>query len=61
MGAELAGGSIFASGAVQGVALAGGARPIATVSPTAAVDATHTDMIRGIADNVTPFQSRTPY
>jgi hypothetical protein len=55
MGAELAGGSIFASGAAQGVALAGGARPIAAVSPTAAVDATNTDMIRGIADNVTPF------
>jgi hypothetical protein len=53
-----AGGSIFASGAEQGVALAGGARPIVTVSPTAAVDATNTDMIRGIADNVTPFPSQ---
>ena len=55
-----AGGSIFASGAEQGVALAGGARSIATVSPIAAVDATNADMIRGIADNVTPFQARTP-
>ena len=51
MGAELAGGSILASAASQGVALAGGARPIATVSPAAAVDATNTDMIRGIADS----------
>ena len=55
IGAELAGGSIFASAASQGVALAGGAKPIATVNPAAAVDATNTDMIRGIADNVTPF------
>ncbi len=46
---------MFASGASQGVALAIGARPIAAVSPIAAVDATNTDMIRGIADNVTPF------
>jgi len=30
------------------------------VSPIAAVDATNADMIRGIADNVTPFQARTP-
>jgi hypothetical protein len=51
---------MFASGAEQGVALAGGARSIATVSPIAAVDATNADMIRGIADNVTPFQARTP-
>jgi hypothetical protein len=41
---------MFASGASQGVALAGGAMPIATVSPAAAVDATTTDIIRGIAD-----------
>ena len=61
MGAESAGGSIFASGAEQGVALAGGARSIATVSPIAAVDATHSDMNRGITDNVTPFQSKTPH
>ena len=63
MGAELAGGSIFASGASHGVALAGGAIPIATVSPAAAVDATNTDMIRGIADcelNVTPFPIAKP-
>jgi hypothetical protein len=51
---------MFASGASQGVALAGGAMPIATVSPAAAVDATNTDIIRGIADNVTPFPDSKP-
>ena len=60
IGAGVLGGSIFASGAEQGVAAAGGARSIDTVSPMAVVDATTNDMTRGIADNVTPFQSRTP-
>ena len=55
IGAGAVGGSMFASGAEHGVALAGGARPIATVNPKTAVDATNTDMIRGIADNVTPL------
>ena len=52
---------MFASGASQGVAYAGGATPIATVSPTAAADATVIDMSRENADNVTPFSGKTPY
>ncbi len=52
---------MFASGAEQGVAVAGGARPTATMSPIAVADAIDTDTIRGSADNVTPFQSRTSH
>jgi hypothetical protein len=48
---------MFASGAVQGRAVAGGARPTATMSPIAA-DTTDNDTIRRIADNVTPFQGQ---
>ena len=47
---------MFASGAEQGVAAAGGARPTATMSPKAVADAIDTDTIRRNADNVTPFQ-----
>ena len=47
---------MFASGAEQGVAVAGGARPTATMSPKAVADAIDTDTIRRDADNVTPFQ-----
>jgi hypothetical protein len=48
---------MFASGAEQGRAVAGGARPTATMSPIAA-DTADTDTIRRIADNVTPFQGQ---
>jgi hypothetical protein len=46
---------MFASGAVQGVADAGGARPIGTMNPITDSDASDTDTLRWIADNVTPF------
>jgi hypothetical protein len=49
---------MFASGAEQGVAVAGGARPTATMSPIAVADAIDTDTIRRNADNVTPFQGQ---
>jgi hypothetical protein len=51
----------LASGAVQGVAAASGAGPIGTMSPTTAADATDTETIRRIADNVTPFQGQTSH
>ena len=44
------GGGTLASGALQGVALADGAVPIATVSPIAAADAIESAMLRRIAD-----------
>jgi hypothetical protein len=44
-----AGGGTFASGALQGSAIAGGARLIGITSPTAAADATDTERIRRIA------------
>jgi hypothetical protein len=59
-GAAVAGGSIFASGASHGVANAGGAAPIPTMSPMAIADAIDTDMSRGNADKVTPFEDKTP-
>jgi hypothetical protein len=49
---------MFASGAVQGVALADGARPTAPMNATAAADAIDSDALRRIADNVTPFAGR---
>jgi hypothetical protein len=50
------GGSTFASGALQGVAFALGAGPIATKKPMAVTDATDSDRTRRIAVNVTPFR-----
>jgi hypothetical protein len=50
MSGSAAGAGTFASGAVQGVANAGGARPIGTTSPTTAADATDIETIRRIAD-----------
>jgi hypothetical protein len=52
------GGSTLASGALQGVAFADGAGPAATKKPTTVTDATDSETIRGIADNVTPFQEQ---
>jgi hypothetical protein len=49
---------MFASGALQGVAFADGAGPIATKKPTAVTDAADSDTIRRIAVKVTPFQER---
>jgi hypothetical protein len=49
---------MFASGALQGVAFATGAGPIATKKPTAVTDATDSDTIRRIAVKVTPSQER---
>jgi hypothetical protein len=46
---------MFASGALQGVAFADGAGPIATKKPMAVTDATDSDRTRGIAVKVTPF------
>jgi hypothetical protein len=45
-----AGGGAFAASPLQGTALAGGARPIATMNPNAVADAVDSDRIRGIAD-----------
>jgi hypothetical protein len=45
-----AGGWTAAAAPVQGSAVAGGATPIATQSPTAAADATDIDAIRGRGD-----------
>ena len=53
-----AGGSMLASGAVQGVAFADGMGPITTKKPMAVIDAIDSDTIRGIADKVTPFQEQ---
>ncbi|EUA78641.1 hypothetical protein I553_2931 [Mycobacterium xenopi 4042] len=44
------GGSTLASGALQGSAAAGGAGPVATMSPTASADTADTDTIRGTGD-----------
>lgn len=51
-----AGGSTLASGALQGVAFAEGAGPIAIKKPVAVIDATDSDRTRRIAVNVTPFR-----
>jgi len=56
-----AGGFTFASGALHGVAFADGARPTAPMNAIAAADATESDTLRRIADNVTPFQARTSH
>lgn len=61
IGAGVEGGSMFASGASQGVADAGGATPIATMSPIAAANATVIDTSRENTDNVTPFSGKTPH
>src|ERR1700744_2905005 len=45
-----AGAGTFASGAVHGVANAGGAKPIGTTSPITVADATDMERIRRIAD-----------
>ncbi len=45
-----AGGSTLASGALHGVALADGAGPTTSTSPTAAADATDSETLRKIAD-----------
>ena len=58
MSGGAAGGSMFASGAVQGVACADGAGPITTKKPMAVTDAIDSDTIRGIAVKVTPFQEQ---
>ena len=50
-----AGGSTFASGALQGVAFADGAGPNATMNAIAAVDTTDSDVIRRIADKCHTF------
>jgi hypothetical protein len=46
---------MFASGALHGVAFASGAGPTAIKKPMIVDDATDSETIRGIADNVTPF------
>jgi len=46
----MGGGSTFASGALQGKAAAGGARPTGRMSPTTAADTTESDKIRGTGD-----------
>jgi hypothetical protein len=48
----------LASGALQGVAFADGAGPIATKKPMAVIDATDSDRTRGIAVKVTPSQEQ---
>jgi hypothetical protein len=50
MSGSAAGGGAFASGALQGVALTGGATAIGNTSPRAVVDATDIKTIRRIAD-----------
>ena len=50
-----AGGSTFASGALQGVAFAGGAGPTATTNAIAAADVTDSDAFRRIADKCHTF------
>ncbi|AWV48730.1 hypothetical protein DIJ64_13720 [Mycobacterium leprae] len=45
-----AGGKTLASGMLQGIVLAGGAKPTATMSPAATADAATTVMIRRNAD-----------
>jgi hypothetical protein len=45
-----AGGSTLASGALQGSAAAGGAGPMATMTPIAAADTIDTETIRGTGD-----------
>jgi hypothetical protein len=51
MSGSAAGGGAFASGALQGVALTGGAMPIGRTSPRAVADATDIETIRRIADS----------
>lgn len=46
----LGGGGAFAASPLHGAAIAGGARPIGTMSPIAAAHASDTDTIRGIGD-----------
>jgi hypothetical protein len=46
---------MFASGALHGVAFAIGVGPTAIKNPMTVDDATDSETIRGIADNVTPF------
>jgi hypothetical protein len=48
--AGVVGGGMFASGALHGMALAGGARPIVAISPVAAADATNSETVRVIGD-----------
>ncbi|OBG78914.1 hypothetical protein A5700_15440 [Mycobacterium sp. E1214] len=55
-----AGGSMFASGAPQGVALAVGAGPTTRTNPTAAADAIVSDTLRRIADMKHLSSDRTP-
>jgi hypothetical protein len=50
MSGSAAGGGAFASGALQGVALTGGATAIGKTSPRAVADATDIETIRRIAD-----------
>jgi hypothetical protein len=50
------GGSTFASGALQGVAFADGARPTAPMNAMAATDATASDAVREIADKCHTFR-----
>jgi len=49
---------MLASAAPHGVAFADGAGPNATTNAMAATGTTASDVIRRIADNVTPFQER---
>jgi hypothetical protein len=50
MSGSAAGAGTLASGAEHGVAIAGGAKPIGTMTPTAVADATDIATIRRIAD-----------